>query len=283
MQSATLSSESYLLTEFGWSRIRNRKITVPALGTDRYGSITTQTVSIKPVESSGSLCFVGTEGTFGFFAEGTLLRTHSGEVLTPRSLAERNDPGEVYFEHLLNPPNIVISDVLGGGFFEALSVPAAFVTNDRLAVRCRDSKSRLKRMRAPRGCDLMESNGQLYCVFEREEIIASLAKNWVNTILQIGRLVAHDSKEDNEEFNIDWVGFFLWYISGLHAQAIRHHVEFDSIQYSRLIRIRKSGGMQSPFKKVRCAYYSHLDTEHVRLDWPEPSWSPIVNGFLLSH
>lgn len=284
MPFATLSNRSFLLARTGWSTVGNRKITLPIFGTDRHGQVTSQSVSLNPLESSGSVCFIGTEGSIGYFAEKSSLRTADGKVITAGAVAEHNDPGDVFFEHALRPPSIDFSSASGKRFFESLRPATAFENGDRLAIRCisRSLNDYLDVATLPDGCTLVRSNEYAYCVLERDTITASLAEDWASTVLQLGRLVAHDYEEDYDQFDLDWDGFFLWYISALHSKDAQYIITFDAIQHSIFAKIQVLRKTPSPFRRVRCAYYAQINGNQVELEWSEKSWSPIVNGFLLS-
>jgi len=271
-------SGSLIFGQHGWEfaspDLRSRK----AFGSDRHGKIVAKDITLDPLPQSDMAVFLGTEACFGIFGAETLLVTRAGRCFTARALVESSEIGEFWFENVtafpFSPAEADRSQLLA-----ALSRVAPLGTEARLARRCaRNDTVVAERLRS--FSKLYRVGNDQFLVLDRVGLQAVKIENW-KMVFELARILCTEMDDDGVTFEVDDAALAAWYYSALASSREYYMISFDSLQHSLFAKVQLTDERPSPFKNGRCGYLERKPYENVRILWDDPSWSPIINGFLV--
>jgi hypothetical protein len=278
MPCAQIISESLIMRERGWEMAATRDKSRCVFGTNRHGKIVAKEIAVGSSGPSEMAVFLGTEACFGIFAAETVLVNKAGQCRTARALAESNELAESWFENVVAFP-FSANEADLSLFASGLATLAPFATESRFARRCTNREAALS-ARLSRFCRLHKVSNDLFLITDRRGLEGAKVPK-LDIITQLASVICSSHTEDDLTFEADDVALAAWYCSALAANREHYKISYDSLQHSLFAEVKKTKERQSPFKNARCGYLVRRPREKVRIAWEDPSWSPIVNGFLV--
>ena len=280
MPSAKLIGLSTLLAPDGWIRAGVLKGTVTLVGVDRHGIPISRKVRAGQRETAARVTFVGTAAAFGAFSSESRLISSNGTVFSTAEIAEGGRIRETSFEtHTELPEAAGRADPLVT-LWPTLVDNAAAVGESSIALRRRD----IEWPPAVKSSFLVEETfgSHRYCIVKKGMFVSCFSRDWVSTLLALGRLWLFAAEDERLELERAAYPFGLWYISALKAKGMHYRLRYDSLQHSSYMFIQEASTPIPPIERGACAFFAPGAASATELEWEDRSWSPISSGFLIA-
>jgi hypothetical protein len=279
MPYAPITNESLLMGQLGWACAGTQPKSPAVLGADRHGKIVARNICIKSLGFADAAVFLGTESSFGVFAAETPLVDRAGRCLTAQALAESNDLADVWFENVMafsaGTPRADLAL-----FAAALMKLAPFVAARRFARRCTSRDAGISDPLLKKFCKLHKVSNEVFLIVDNGLFETTIGQEW-DLIIHLVVAICGVTEDESLSFEVGDDALAAWFCSALATKREHYKVGYDSLQHSLFAKVQRTKERQSPFKNARCGYLERRPCECLKIDWEDPSWSPIVNGFLI--
>lgn len=282
MPSGSILERSVLLTPSGWRRCGNKSTELDVIGLDRAGTPQAGRIRLELSSVRSRVAFVGTATAAGEFAEATRLLLAAGDAVDLRQVIATESASELQFETFRIDARPQGSPQQAKSLWEELQALSATADPETAVIRCAEQCTG-KANRAPAaGLMLVEDGDTTYLVVTRRAIEESLHANADSMLLAIANACFHRSEENRWELEADSTLLVMWLLDALRRAGIRRSAQYDSLQHSCFVFIDLVSTDPAPLGPGRCAFLSSRSSNEIRIEWSDPSWTPVVSGFLLS-
>jgi hypothetical protein len=269
---AQIASNSLLLTPTGWIRASKVSGEAQIAGVDRHGRLGWSGITAASSSILDQHVVVCSGGSVGQFSGSTALLLSNGDIVSASEMLSGADNREVKFETADCRLNR-IDDELWISILDDLRNRSPFVGHIDFALRCHGIPH--KTDRTP-GVRVMKVGSHAYAVLNTMKIRSSTVEHFCDLV----KLLFGSSDPEVYEFEVRDDLILNAYVSICGTDGIS--LECDSLQHTSLIRLCHNGKRPGPYLPLRTCFRAAEFGETHECNWFDPSWKPIVNGFLIA-
>lgn len=282
MPSGTIVERSALLTPRGWKRCGHTSAELEVVGLDRAGTPQACRVHLRQSSTRSRVAFVGTAAAAGEFSETSRLLLATGNAVDLRQVIATGSASELQFETFRIDSQPSPSREQMDALWEELRILSAIDKEECFVIKCiQDNAPVAKRCHAG-WLKCVEDLGTRYCVIARERIAESLRADADKTLIALANLCFFRDSEKRWEIESDSTLLAMWLMDALRRAGVNRALQYDSLQHSCFLFIDSGVADPPPLGPGRCAFLSSRVSREMRIEWSDPSWTPVISGFLLS-
>jgi len=283
MPSAALVRESIVLTDHGWIPLSGRTFPHAIYGIDRQGKVAKGGITISQDHTPCKIAFVSTNLSFGFFSSCSSILKSDGlkgpvaEIVEGNLIAETNAETVFPFQIQLHLERCTIDSI-----WIEIEQSAAFSLSEQVVLRCRSTLPGPLLFDDDNDLVAIEKyGGRFFCVISKNDFYDSLLKNWPKTMRCLADIwLTNDSGEF--ELRSSECCFGIWLLAALREAGLSYQIACETQQHTDFLYIEKSSSSTSLIGRGKSAFYRIDKSSLVQIQWSDPSWNPIANGFVLA-
>jgi len=275
MPSVEVLAASCVATRSGWQPL---VALVPPnlLVLDRFGTLVDVPIEVQQV-GVDTITFLGSRAAFGPFAPETRVLESDGGTCRLGALVDAGDVRDHNYEATISGVAREFRNVSDYGLWHGLRWLACASTEEELVVRCVESSAPV-----PRRVRSVDRAGIRYLVIPRATLADSVRADWCSFVLELGRALFMREHDDRLEIPAMAFVLGLWYVSALSATGTGFRFAYDTIQHSSYLFVHHTADVAAGGAVPgSTAFRRPLTEKVVRLNWTDPSWNPLVNGFIV--
>lgn len=279
MPSVEVLETSAVATKQGWRCAGALERVSDVLVLDRFGALVAAPILVEISGAQQPACFLGSRSAFGPFVGSSLVHEYDGTLCQMSDLVDSGEVRERRYEATLSSAARAFEQVVADGLWAAIESIAALEVNSDVVVRCVDTSAQ-----APMGIRTAIRSGIRYVVLARHDLNERMKGEWSAFTLELGRVLFRREEEDRLEIPICAGVFGLWYATAMCAAGRGFRFGYDSIQHSSYVFVHDDNDPSASAGGVAglTAFRRPSRARVVTLIWSEPTWNPVVNGFIMS-
>lgn len=287
MPSQLLIGNSCLLTKTGWHETSEVSKDLVALGVNRFGQVEEQPVSLSQSGDVSETIYIGTKSAFGAFHPDTLLLDGDGATRSAGTIVQNASVGELRFEHLVSSEDIEISQHAIDQLWLELTMLAVAYNNDQFLIPTRSRPDSPQDLASATEeilkLGFTENNSGAYAIATFNWFESEIRRNWREAVPKIGKLFFHEDGE-NWHFDRRSIHWCNWIVLILDMNSkINYELVYDNLQHSSIVKVEvNSKRPQIGLVRGATAYVRRNSNVALNLEWADPSWNPVISGFLLA-
>lgn len=254
------------------------------IGVDRHGQLVRDTAVVAVGAAATHDAFLGSRASFGFFAANSRILDSTGKPRVVSDIIQGMSIDAVRFETAADYPNVAPDTECFSMLWRLLQQAGAESDELRAALKTRSTTvpPAIERNRVDTRFALFRRiAGVLYCVIERRVLESSFSRDWSATIIALADCWLR-TPESGWKFENEETFAALWLLSALRRVRRGYRLVYDGLQFSAMIEIHPSDDAPSAIDRGATAFLRYRESNELIVTWPNRSWNPIVNGFVLS-
>lgn len=280
MPFGTILERTVLLTPRGWRRCVNAPTVLDLIGLDRAGAPQAGRVRLASSLNQSRVAFVGTATAAGEFSVASRLLLAAGDAADLRQVIATGSASDLQFETFR--VDYRASEEQTDVLWSELRSLSASSKHDVVVMKCAGDDSAGNKRTCGSWLTFVGDGAVTYCVITRRRFADAMSTDADSAIIALANACFRREAENRWEFEADSTLLATWLLDALRRTGVKRSAQYDSLQHSCYLMVCSTASDPPPLGPGRCAFLSSRSSNEIRVEWSDPSWTPVVSGFLLS-